>query len=354
MSPDPQPRTLHLHAGPHKTASTYLQARLQANRRALQRQGLRYPLPWGEHSHRQLGRSLQAGRWQALEQLLQHHSRWSGDLLLSAEHFTPLLSDPAAIEALRRCCARHGLALHVLNVVRPQAELLNSFYAHVLGRLYATPTFAAYVKAQLAGTRLRGPARRRWIRVAPLQLDLEQRFAPLLAAAALRCSFLPFVPRRRDLFEQLVEAVGLAPAIWRPAPAHQANEQLGRRGLALAYRLNQRLDQLPLRRNRLIAEHGLNRLVEQLRQRARQRGWVQERYSGWCGQLPARLEQRYGAANRRFAERVWGQSWDHWFEPMPVGPALAAAAALPCDGALEAEAEQLFTAYRRRLPRNLR
>ena len=37
----------------------------------------------------------------------------------------------------------------------------------------------------------------------------------------------------------------------------------------MAYRINQRLDGLPLRRNRLIAEHGLNRLVERLRARVR-------------------------------------------------------------------------------------
>ncbi len=353
MSPVPQRRTLHLHAGPHKTASTYLQARLQANRRLLERQGLRYPLPWGEHSHRHLARSLQSGRWQALEQWLQRQAGWGGDLLLSAEHFTPLLSRPEALAALHDHCARQGLALHVINVVRPQAELLNSFYAHVLGRLYATPSFAAYVQAQLKGQRLRGPGRRRWIRVAPLQLDLEERFAGLLAAPAIRSSFLPFVPRRRDLFEQLVESLGLQPQPWRPAPADQANEQLGRRGLGLAYLLNQRLDQLPLRRNRLIAEHGLNQLVEQLRQRARRRGWVQERYSGWQGELPARLERRYGAGNRRFAERVWGQPWEHWFAPLASATA-DGHAALPYDAALEQEAEALFDAYRRRLPRNLR
>ena len=79
---------------------------------------------------------------------------------------------------------------------------------------------------------------------------------------------------------------------------------------------------------------------------------MQERYSGWQGRLPDRLERRYGAGNRRFAERVWGQPWEHWFAPLL--PAAAADAALPGDAALEQEAEALFEAYRRRLPRNLR
>jgi hypothetical protein len=359
MSPGPlrpPERTLHLHAGPHKTASTYLQARLHANRADLERLGLRYPTPWREHSHRHLARDLQAGRFQALERLLGQQRRWSGDLLLSAEHFAPLIRDPQALARLLRHGAAQGLALHVISFVRPQAELLNSFYAHGLGRLYGAPSFRAYVRAQLDGRRLRGPARRRWIRHAPQLLDFEQRFAAPLAAEGLRQSYLPFRPRRQDPFAQLLDLLELPPppAGWRAAPAEQANEQLGRRGLGLAYLLNGELDRLPVRRNQLIAGHGLNRLVEQLRQLARQRGWVAERFDGWQGRLPALLQQRFGASNERFSQRVWGQDWGEVFPPGQSGVAGAAGQGLVLDQQLRDEARELFLTYRRRLPRHLR
>ena len=360
MSPGPlrpPERTLHLHAGPHKTASTYLQARLHANRADLERLGLRYPTPWREHSHRHLARDLQAGRFQALERLLGQQRRWSGDLLLSAEHFAPLIRDPQALARLLRHGAAQGFALHVISFVRPQAELLNSFYAHGLGRLYGAPSFRAYVRAQLDGRRLRGPARRRWIRHAPQLLDFEQRFAAPLAAEGLRQSYLPFRPRRQDPFAQLLDLLELPPPVagWRAAPAEQANEQLGRRGLGLAYLLNGELDRLPERRNQLIAGHGLNRLVEQLRQLARQRGWVAERFDGWQGRLPALLQQRFGASNERFAQRVWGQDWGEVFPPGQSGVAgVAAGQGLVLDQQLRDEARELFLAYRRRLPRHLR
>lgn len=350
MREGPLRRTLHLHAGPHKTASTYLQARLQANRRALERQGLRYPTPWREQSHRQLARALQAGRFEALEQLLRRESAWEGDLLLSAEHFAPLVSDAAALARLQRLSGDAGFALHVLSFVRPQAELLNSFYAHGLGRLYGAPSFAAYVRAQLAGRRLRGPARRRWIRMAPLVLDPEQRFVALVQQPGLRASFLPLVPRRRDPFEQLLEQLGVCGGHWRPAPARQANEQLGRRGLGLACLLNRELDSLPLRRDRLIAEHGLNRLVEQIRALARRRGWVEERFNGWQPRSLRRLEQGLGPANERFAQRVWGCRWGEVFPPQAPQPDRG----LVLDQELRDEARALFLAYRRRLPRALR
>lgn len=344
----PPQRTLHLHAGPHKTGSTYLQARLHRNARALERQGLRYPTPWRELSHRHLARALRAGRLEALDQLLLRQRRWSGDLLLSAEHFVPLLERPEALAQLRERAAAHGCQLHVISVVRPQEDLLNSFYAHALGRLYGSPGFRAYVRAQLGGRRLRGPARRRWIRMAPLALDFERRFAPLLEAAGVRATFLPFRPRRSDPFEQLIEAMGLPARAWRPAPPDQANEQLGRRGLGLAYLLNRRLDELPLRRNRLIAHHGLNRLVEQVRARARQRGWVKERFSGWTVPLLERVRQRFGAGNERFAARVWGESWAACFgDPEPAG---SGTAGLVLEPELHGEADQLFERYRRQLP----
>lgn len=343
-------RTLHLHAGPHKTASTYLQARLQLNRRGLARLGLRYPTPWGEASHRHLARELQTGRFEALEQLLSRQRSWSGDLLLSAEHFVPLLADAGSLAHLQQVSFRYGFGLHVISFVRPQAELLNSFYAHVLGRLYGTPGFGAYVKAQLGGRRLRGPARRRWIRIAPLALDLEQRFAALLMAPGLRTSFLPFAPRRQDPFEQLLDAVGLPQAAWRPAPAAQANEQLGRRGLGLAYLLNAELDALPIRRNRLIAEHGLNRLTARIRSLSRQRGWVDERFNGWQGRLPVLLQQSLGASNGRFAQRVWAQPWESVFSQSPM----LATRGLVLDQELQEEAKCLFSSYRRRLPEALR
>jgi hypothetical protein len=355
MSPGPsrQPqRTLHLHAGPHKTASTYLQARLHANRGALERAGLRYPTPWREQSHRHLARALQAGRFEALERLLSQQRRWSGDLLLSAEHFMPLLERPRALERLRLGAAAHGYRLQVISVVRPQEELLNSFYAHALGRLYGSPDFPAYVRAQLAGRRVRAAGRGRWIHMAPLALDLEQRFAPLLAAGGVAAAFLPYRPLRGDLYGQLMAALDLPAGPWRPAAPGKANEQLGRRGLGVAYRINQRLDGLPLRRNHLIADHGLNRLVERLRARALERGWVQERFSGWEGGLLGRVRQRYAAANERFAARVWGQPWTACFADPATSPSSSAAvpAALVLDGEVEQEAERLFGQYQRRLP----
>lgn len=300
MAPAPPGRTLHLHAGPHKTASTYLQARLQVNRRRLETLGLRYPTPWGEHSHRHLARQLQAGRFEALERLLGQQRRWSGDLLLSAEHFAPLIADPQALARLLCCAAADGFELHVINFVRPQDELLNSLYAHGLGRLYGAPSFRAYVRAQLDGRRLGGPSRRRWIRHAPQLLDFERRFAAPLAAEGLRQSYLPFRPRRQDPFAQLLDVLEL-----QPTPA-------------------------------------------------RQRGWVAERFDGWQGRLPALLQQRLGAGNNRFAQRVWGENWDEVFPSGQSGLAGIAGQGLVLDQPLRDEARELFLAYRRRLPRQLR
>ncbi|MFM7674720.1 MAG: hypothetical protein ACKO5F_03855, partial [Synechococcus sp.] len=100
--------------------------------------------------------------------------------------------------------------------------------------------------------------------------------------------------------------------------------------------------------------HGLNRLVEQLRQLARQRGWVAERFDGWQGRLPALLQKRVGASNSRFAQRLWGQDWGEVFPPDQSGVARATGQGLVLDQELRDEALELFLTYRRRLPRHLR
>jgi hypothetical protein len=82
---------------------------------------------------------------------------------------------------------------------------------------------------------------------------------------------------------------------------------------------------------------------------------VAARFDGWQGRLPALLQQRFGASNERFSQRVWGQDWGEVFPPGQSGVAgVAAGQGLVLDQQLRDEARELFLAYRRRLPRHLR
>jgi hypothetical protein len=100
--------------------------------------------------------------------------------------------------------------------------------------------------------------------------------------------------------------------------------------------------------------------VEQIRRLAHQRDWVAERFDGWQGRLPALLQQRLAGSNSRFAQRVWGQDWEEVFAPgqpdaaQAVAKGLVLEKGLVLDEDLRDQARELFQAYRRRLPHNLR
>lgn len=344
-------RILHVHAGPHKTASTWIQAGLQRNRSLLRRQGLRYDTPWGEHSHRHLARQLLAGDAAPLEQWLRARRGWSGDLLLSAEHFARLIHGREGLELLSSTAASEGWQLHVISFIRPQPALINSYYAHTLARLYASLTFGDYVRLQCEGRwpLPRPVARRQWIRLQPLSLDPQQRFAALLAAVGredVRASFLPFPGRGVDPVQPLLQQLQIEAGGWRKPRWRDRNAPPGRRGLALALAVNQRLDRLGERRSVLIQRHRLNHLAARIGGIAHRRGWTEDRFDGWTPVLRQLVEATYGEANQRFARQVWSCDWAcHW----PQAPADAPSQPnLVIDEALEQQADDLLQRWQRR------
>jgi hypothetical protein len=318
----------------------------------LSRQGLRYDTPWREHSHRHLARQLLDGEAAPLERWLRARRGWDGDLLLSAEHFSRLIHGPEGLELLRHTDAAEGWQLHVISFIRPQAALINSYYAHTLARLYASLAFGDYVRLQCLGRwpQPRPVARRQWIRLQPLSLDLEERFAAVLAAAGrgqLRASFLPFPGGGVDPVQPLLQLLQIDPAGWRPPRWQDRNAPPGRRGLALALAVNKRLDGLGQRRNLLIQHHRLNHLAARIDTIAQRRGWIHERFDGWTPELRQIVAATYDEANQRFARQVWCGDW------AANVPQVAAASAdeqpgLVIDSELEQLADDLLRRWQRR------
>ncbi|MFN7230171.1 MAG: hypothetical protein ACK5UG_14055 [Synechococcaceae cyanobacterium] len=343
-------RTLHVHAGPHKTASTWIQAGLERNRALLLRQGLRYDTPWREQSHRHLARQLLGGAADPLARWLRDRRRWDGDLLLSAEHLSRLIHGSEGLELLRCTAAAEGWQLHVISFIRPQPALINSYYAHTLARLYASLSFADYVRLQCEGRwpQPRPAARRQWIRLQPLSLDPGERFAAVLAAAErgeLRASFLPFPAAGIDPGQPLLDLLEIDRAGWCQPRWRDRNAPPGRRGLALALAVNRLLDGLAERRNVLIQHHRLNHLAARIGTIARRRGWIHERFDGWTAELLQLVHTTYGQANQRFARRVWAADWgDHW----PAAAGAGGEPGLAIDPELDREADALFRRWQRR------
>lgn len=289
-------RTLHLHAGPHKTASTYLQSCLHENRERLSRQGLKVCAPPARTlaQHRPLAVALEQADWPSWHRFLRHESQTAAaDLIVSAEQFARPLANPETAAALASVLAEHGFQLHVILFLRDQVDFINAMYVHTLRRLYHGQAFQGYV--------------RRLTRDGGSNLHYHRTYAPLLSSAQLRCTALPFHSAMGDPFTQLLAAIQpelAAIADWHPAAADKANIQPGARGVWLAPQIRRQLVQAGL------DPRSLHKPGQAVRTLSERHGWHAQRFWGFTPQQARELAARFAHDNARFAQRAWGQPWE--------------------------------------------
>ena len=121
---------LVIHAGTHKTASTYIQDRLFQNRTKLSEQGFIYDYPKGTKTFKLLARDLCKGNWNPLKTHLNSHKDKGKNLLISAEQFAVPLNDPKTLRALQRLAQKKGYELEVVIFIRTQLDYINSRYTY--------------------------------------------------------------------------------------------------------------------------------------------------------------------------------------------------------------------------------
>jgi hypothetical protein len=303
-------RSLVLHVGIHKTASTYIQHRLKGNQPFLRQQHLLYPRRRCDHL--ELVKALRNGDLLPWERLLKKAERDQCRALVSAEILSLVLAQRSRIGAgtvlsdLLQLLDRMGLALDMVAFVRDQPTYLNSRYTQLLKRFYLSIPFPRYVQQTL---RAGGES----------SCDYLELFGEALDRPEVNCHFLPFRSCEADPCERLLQAVGLSDLVGLQPLEQQPNVQPGWQAIWIAQRI---ADQL--------AEHhpqawssGVckTRIREQLERLAVEQGWQAEPFQGLNEGLLNKIEQRYGASNDLFAQRVWGCRWRELF-PRPTPPAM--------------------------------
>lgn len=290
-------RLLTIHAGTHKTASSYIQSRMAANHQLLGRLGLKVPYPDGRsRKHKPLAAALGKGCWKPWHLLLGHEAH---QLLLSGEQFTQPLADPASLEALVEVLGQWGFRLRVVVFLRDQPDYINARYVHSTRRLYHHQDFESYVRVQLA--------ERRHI------YDYDHLFNELIRHPGVASVFLPYGSAFGDPFTRMMEALGWPEPQqgWAPADPHKGNVQPGCQGVWLAQAIGERLAALGIDGKRLVNTGAVVRRI------AERQGWQDDRYCGFDGAAAEAVSAHYSAANDRFAQRVWGCSWR---ERVPMAP----------------------------------
>jgi hypothetical protein len=288
---------LTIHAGTHKTATSYIQSRIASNRRQLRRLGLMVPYPSGPaRKHKPLAVALGHGCWQPWRDLLRGAS---SNVLLSGEQFTQPLADPANLESLLQVLGDRHYRLRIVVFLRDQPDYINARYVHSTRRLYHHQDFESYVRFQLA--------ERRHV------YDYDYLFGHLTRHPAITSVFLPYGSCFGDPFVRMMEALGLpeSPMGWAPSDPDKGNVQPGCRGVWFAQTLSKCLAQLGVDGSRLTNTGAVVRHI------AEQQGWQDERYCGFDKTSAEAVSAFYAESNDRFAQRVWNCRWR---ERVPVVP----------------------------------
>ena len=309
--PSPTQRTLFLHIGMHKTASTYIQRRLRKNRSLLRKNGVLLP------AHRQkdnkLLTALAQESWKPWGRWLKRAELRGCNLLVSHEALSCSLYQSCSdgetprglwlADQLRRC----GWKLKVVGFIRDQESYLNSRYTQLVKRLAIRSDFTSYVAKVMEGNTIS-------------ECDLITMFGWLIEMPSVEKIMIPFGAskhknglenQRQDPFQQLADEIGLSAAVIRQCkPVSSINQQPGRLGVALALEISRFLKQHhpeALLRHSKQLRGGIERM-------ATKKGWPAEPFNGLDCTIQQTIHIRYQSSNAEFCRCFWPEmTWDELF-----------------------------------------
>jgi len=124
-------RLLVIHAGTHKTASSYIQSRIAVNADQLARACALVGYPASvARKHKPLASALAKRRWPIWRRFLRKQPADASMLLLSAEQFTQPLTKKGGLKALVQMLKSEGWHLQVVLFLRDQPDYINARYVH--------------------------------------------------------------------------------------------------------------------------------------------------------------------------------------------------------------------------------
>ena len=317
-------RTVVLHVGMHKTASTYIQKRLRKNRGLLRRHGLL--MPARRRQDRVLLDALANGRWKPWRRWLNRAETRGCHLLVSHEALSWSLSRTVNLKSqprglwLAEKLQAHGWQLKVVGFIRDQESYLNSRYTQLVKRLTVHGDFKSYVSRVITESTIS-------------ECDLMTLFGWLVDHVSVETVMIPFgsaldchgrsIQTRPDPYEQLLAELPLPAKVAKQSrPARSKNQQPGRLGVALARAIGTHLtEQNP----KILRKHdkALRAAIETL---ARQQGWPDHPFNGLNTEIRETIRERYAHSNADFCRCFWPfVQWDDLFpaETENVPPAIA-------------------------------
>jgi hypothetical protein len=297
---------LILHAGTHKTASTYIQERLHLNRDLLKQQSITYQDPcFDRPKAKKLAGELCKYREKRWRRMLSNHKQ-DQHLLLSAEQFSVPLTNRKCIQNLEELAHNFGFKLHIVIFIRSQLDYINSRYIYSLRRFYHSQTFEQFVSDAIEGEMHSEWQQRGRITRRQDVFNFWTYFQPLIEAkkSGLKVSFIPFQQNGNDPFQDLITTIGVAHnQTWEQCTSRHFNRSPGTRGVWMARLLSQKL------RENKISTRSIDNSSQIILREEQQRRWKDPAFWGYSRRLKNQVIKYFKNDNDKFAKAAWGTSW---------------------------------------------
>jgi hypothetical protein len=297
---------LILHAGTHKTASTYIQERLHLNRDLLKQQSITYQDPcFDRPKAKKLAGELCKYREKRWRRMLSNHKQ-DQHLLLSAEQFSVPLTNQKCIQNLEELANNFGFKLHIVVFIRSQLDYINSRYIYSLRRFYHSQTFEQFVSDAIEGEMHSEWQQRGRITRRQDVFNFWTYFQPLIEAkkSGLKVSFIPFQQNGNDPFQDLITTIGVAHnQTWEQCTSRHFNRSPGTRGVWMARLLSQKL------RENKISTRSIDNSSQIILREEQQRRWKDPAFWGYSRRLKNQVIKYFKNDNDKFAKAAWGTSW---------------------------------------------
>ena len=286
-------KTFWIHAGPHKTASTYIIKNLRKNGSLLKSQGAIIAQDNIEDSHHLIHKD-----WDYFDQKIKNIPRRIGHYLLSRETLHTRIVKPGFFEPLLDIATRHGFQLGLIFVLRDQADWINSMFAHRIRRFQEKGSFSHYRKSIQQRDRFRG-------------IDYTSKFEALTCHPEIQTVFIPLSSKARipDPFLAMVAALSLDQPSdeWSLIDQGESNIQPGKKAIWLSEICRNILIELNINLKNLTHK------AHAIRNIAIQNDWQKERYYAFSRSQYQKTRKFYAASNDQFAKHHWGCDWQSLF-----------------------------------------
>ena len=301
---------LLIHAGTHKTASTYIQERLHINQTLLKKHGYTYQYPDPRKpTFKNLVSDICKGKLDSLANFIEKHQNESLNLVLSAEQFSVPLTNRKTLKKIEAIAQERNYDITIIIFIRSQLDYINSRYTYSLRRFYHTCSFEEFNQAALPD--LPGESRQRGRLVKRDDIfNFWHFFKPLLNARSsnLEVKFIPFKQANQDPFDQFIESIGLTPGPqWLQCRNRYLNRSPGTRGVWLSRLLSQRLKTLGIHPENI---EGSSKIILN---EEKWRGWHDPAHWGYGRKAAKSTYAHFAKTNDLFAERVWDDEWQNIF-----------------------------------------